>query len=79
MPNKNDNRVAVPQDSAFLKCEVCGNGRRVWLSKCTACSDPTRNWYEDRIAFLKDIIKNQEALILTQSGLLNSRYEKERQ
>lgn len=65
-------RHAVPQDSALLKCEECGNSQRVWLSRCKLCSAPEDNWYEKRIAFLEKLVKDQDKLIRAQSDKLNA-------
>lgn len=63
---------AIPQDSALLKCEECGNSQRVWLGRCKLCSAPESSWYEKRIAFLEKLVKDQDKLIREQADKLNS-------
>jgi len=42
-----------PLANAFLQCEKCGQGQRVWLESCRACADPGICIYTDEIAELK--------------------------
>jgi primosomal protein N' len=62
----------IPQESALLKCEHCGNADRVWLNRCKRCSSPEVNWYEARIAMLEETIVSQDKLIRNQADLLNN-------
>lgn len=63
---------AVPKESALLKCEKCGNARRVWLNECQHCRSPEANWYEERLAQLEDLIERQNKLIQAQVNKLHT-------
>ena len=64
--------TSVPRDSALLKCEQCGNARRVWLNCCASCADPEANWYEKRMKEYEDIINKQDRMIRSQADQLNT-------
>ena len=59
-------------ESAFLQCETCGQGQRVWLNQCKKCMDPLDNWYEKEIAKLHKKIEDQNQIIKKQIDLLHS-------
>jgi len=62
---------AIPKDSAFLKCEYCGNAERVSLERCKKCNSPQRNWYEDRIQQLEKQVAADDKTIRAQADTLN--------
>jgi len=66
-------------DSALLTCETCGNHERIWLNRCKKCSDPSKNWYEARIAELEAAnakLTQQRVDIGIKYDLLNAEYKR---
>ena len=63
---------AVPQESALLKCEHCGNAERVHLNRCKTCNDPNKNWYEDRIQQLEKQVAADDRTLRSQADQLNN-------
>jgi hypothetical protein len=44
-------------ESAFLQCEKCGQGQRVWLDTCKDCADPGIKVYTDEIKELTEEVE----------------------